>query len=196
MGADFITVVSGLPRSGTSMMMQMLIAGGMPAITDGLRSPDADNPRGYFELEAVKRLKTDSLWLAAARGHAVKVISMLLYELPPDHEYRVIFMRRDMDEIIASQNEMLKRRGTGGTGTSDAGMTRHLESHLSKVQTWLARRKNFRVLYCEHRDLLSAAMEQARRIEEFLGSRLDSAAMVEAIDHSLHRNRAQRAGGA
>jgi hypothetical protein len=190
MPADFITVVSGLPRSGTSMMMQMLVAGGMPAVSDGLRTADADNPRGYFELEAVKKLKTDSAWLAGARGHAVKVISMLLYELPADYEYRVVFMLRDMDEILASQREMLRRRGTAGADSGDAAMRQHLEAHLKKVQAWLAERKNFRVIYCEHRELLRASVEQARCVAEFLGSGLDERAMVQAIDRSLHRNRA------
>ncbi len=190
MSAEFITVVSGLPRSGTSMMMQMLVAGGMPAVTDGLRSADADNPRGYFELEAVKKLKTDSGWLARARGRAVKVISMLLYELPAEYEYRVIFMQRDMGEILASQNEMLKRRGTAGSDAGDEAMRRHLESHLAKVGAWLAGRRNFRVLHCRHRDLLCASMGEARRVGEFLGSGLDVQAMVRAIDPTLHRNRA------
>jgi hypothetical protein len=191
MAAEFITIVSGLPRSGTSMMMQMLVAGGMPAVSDGLRTADADNPRGYFELEAVKKLKTDSAWLAGARGHAVKVISMLLYELPADYEYRVIFMLRDMDEILASQREMLKRRGTAGTDSGDAAMRQHLEAHLKKVREWLAERKNFRVLYCEHRELLRTPLEQARRVAEFLGLDLDEQAMVQAIDPSLHRNRGE-----
>ena len=193
MAADFITVVSGLPRSGTSMMMQMLVAGGMPAVSDGLRTADADNPRGYLELEAVKKLKTDSAWLAGARGHAVKVISMLLYELPADYEYRVIFMHRDMDEILASQKEMLKRRGTAGADSgadADAAMRQHLGAHLKKVEAWLAERKNFHVLYCEHRELLRAPVEQARRVGEFLGPGLNEQAMVQAIDPSLHRNRA------
>jgi len=190
MPGEFVTVVSGLPRSGTSMMMQMLVAGGMPAVSDGLRAADADNPRGYFELEAVKKLKTGSAWLAEARGHVVKVISMLLYELPADYEYRVVFMVRNMDEILASQKEMLKRRGTAGADSGDAAMRLHLEAHLKKVQAWLAERKNFRVLYCEHRELLRAPVEQARRVAEFLGTGLDGPAMVQAIDPSLHRNRA------
>ena len=190
MAADFITVVSGLPRSGTSMMMQMLAAGGMPVVSDGLRAADADNPRGYFELEAVKKLKSDSAWIAGAQGHAVKVISMLLYDLPADYEYRVIFMLRDMDEILASQKEMLKRRGTAGADSGDAAMRQHLEAHLKKVQAWLAERKNFRVLYCEHRELFRAPVEQARSVAEFLGIGLDEQAMVKAIDPSLHRNRA------
>ena len=196
MAADFITVVSGLPRSGTSMMMQMLVAGGMPAVSDGLRTADADNPRGYFELEAAKKLKTDSAWLAGARGHAVKVISMLLYELPEDYEYRVIFMLRDMDEILASQKEMLKRRGTAGADSGDAAMRQHLEAHLKKVQAWLAARKNFRVHYCEHRELLRAPADQARRVAEFLGGVLNEQTMVQAVDPALHRNRAADPRGA
>ena len=187
---DFITVVSGLPRSGTSMMMQMLVAGGLPAVSDGVRTADADNPRGYFELEAVKKLKTDSAWVAGARGHAVKVISMLLCELPADYEYRVIFMLRDMDEILASQNEMLKRRGTAGDASGDAAMRRHFEAHLKKVRVWLAERKNFRVHFCEHRDLLRERASQAHRVADFLGGGLDESAMVRAIDPALHRNRA------
>ncbi len=187
---DFITVVSGLPRSGTSLMMQMLVAGGMPAVSDGLRTADADNPRGYFELEAVKKLKTDTTWVAGARGHAVKVISMLLCELPSDYEYRVIFMLRDMDEILASQNEMLKRRGTAGNATGDAAMRKHFEAHLKKVQAWLAERKNFRVHFCDYRKLLREPASQSHSIADFLGGCLDEPAMVLAIDPALHRNRA------
>ena len=190
MAADFITVVSGLPRSGTSMMMQMLAAGGMPVVSDGLRTADADNPRGYFELEAVKKLKADSTWVAGARGHAVKVISMLLSELPAEYEYRVIFMLRDMGEILASQNEMLKRRRTAGSATGDAAMRQHFEAHLKKVRAWLAGRKNFRVHFCEYRELLHAPVEQARSVAEFVGIALDEHAMVQVIDPALHRNRA------
>ena len=188
--ADFITVVSGLPRSGTSMMMQMLAAGGMPVVSDGLRTADADNPRGYFELEAVKKSKTDPTWVAGARGHAVKVISMLLCELPADYEYRVIFMLRDMGEILASQKEMLKRRGTLGADSGDAAMQRHFEAHLKKVRAWMAERKNFRVLYCEHGELLREPASHAHRVGDFLGGSVDEPAMVRAIDPALHRNRA------
>ncbi len=188
MSADFITVVSGLPRSGTSMMMQMLAAGGMPVISDGLRAPDADNPRGYFELEAVKKLKTESAWLAGARGHAVKIISMLLYDLPAAHEYRVVFMLRDMEEILASQEKMLKRRGTSDADSADAAMRWHFESHLKKVQAWLTEQKNFRVLYCHHRELLDASAKQIPRISKFLDVDLNEQAMGQAIEPLLHRN--------
>jgi len=126
----------------------------------------------------------------APGSSTVKVISMLLCELPGDYEYRVVFMLRDMGEILASQKEMLKRRGTAGADSGDAAMTQHFGAHLEKVRAWLAARKNFRVLYCEHRELLRAPAEQARRVEEFLGCSLDEQAMVQAIDPALHRNRA------
>src|SRR3569833_79554 len=110
----FITVVSGLPRSGTSMMMQMLAAGGMPMLTDGVRGPDPDNPRGYFAFGPVKRTPQDARWLAGAPGKAVKVVHSLLPALPGGYEYRVLFMLRDMHEVLASQDTMLRRLGRCG----------------------------------------------------------------------------------
>ena len=113
MGTDnkFITIVSGLPRSGTSMMMRMLEAGGMPVITDNLRTADDDNPRGYFEFEPAKKTKDDPSWLNAAEGKAVKMIYKLLYDLPDRLEYRVLIMRRNMQEVLTSQRKMLDRMG-------------------------------------------------------------------------------------
>jgi len=108
--SDPIYVVSGLPRSGTSLMMRMLDAGGVPAVTDRIRTADDDNPRGYFELEAVKRTKQDPSWLDDAPGKAVKVISQLLCELPPDRAYKVIVMRRKLGEVSAAQKTMLEGR--------------------------------------------------------------------------------------
>src|SRR5579872_1312474 len=108
---DFVTIVSGLPRSGTSMMLRMLAAGGLPILTDGVRTPDEDNPHGYLEWEGVKSLARDASWVASARGKGVKVIYYWLRDLPRDCRYRVIFMRRDLDEVLASQAAMLERRG-------------------------------------------------------------------------------------
>jgi hypothetical protein len=187
--ADFVTVVSGLPRSGTSLMMQMLQAGGMPVVADGVRAADTDNPRGYLELEAVKQLKSDASWLARARGHAVKVISMLLYELPDAYSYRVIFMEREMAEILASQREMLVRRGVSASAADDSQMRRHMEKHLEKVSAWLAGRPNFQVVRCVHGELLRNPAEQIRRITDFLQVALDETAMQRVIDPALHRNR-------
>jgi hypothetical protein len=110
--AERIVVVSGLPRSGTSMMMKMLEAGGIPVLTDYEREADEDNPKGYFEFERVKNLKDgDDAWLPQAKGKVVKVIAALLTDLPSSYEYEVIFMRRAMPEILASQRQMLIRRG-------------------------------------------------------------------------------------
>jgi len=189
MNTEYITVVSGLPRSGTSLLMQMLKAGGMPVFADGQRTADQDNPRGYFELEAVKKLKEDSSWLGRARGHAIKVISMLLYDLPPAHSYRLVFMLRQLDEVLASQQKMLQRRGTQGVGPDDGAMKRHFESHLQKTKAWLAGRGDFQVLYLDYGELLRAPAESVSRLAEFLDAGLDQEAMVRSIDRDLYRNR-------
>src|SRR5436190_8775031 len=106
-----IIVVSGLPRSGTSLMMQLLDAGGVEVVTDNLRSADADNPRGYYEFEKVKQVKRDASWLPGVRGKAVKMVSQLLLDLPPTERYRVVFMERDFEEMLDSQERMLRRLG-------------------------------------------------------------------------------------
>lgn len=190
MQAEFVTVVSGLPRSGTSLMMQMLKSGGVPVLSDGRRTADTDNPRGYFELEAVKKLKEDASWMGNASGHAVKAISMLLYDLPPGYAYRVVFMLRNLDEVLVSQREMLHRRGSPTSDADDGMMKRHFESHLEKIRAWLAAKPNFTVLFCEYRELLRDPDGQVRRLAEFLGGDLDQQAMVRSVDRGLYRNRA------
>lgn len=188
--SDFVTVVSGLPRSGTSLMMQMLHAGGLPAVSDGQRAADVDNPRGYFEVEAVKKLKEDASWVGDARGKVLKAISMLLFDLPKEHSYRVVFMLRHMDEILASQKEMLKRRGTlKEGGPTDDQMKDYFEKHLVKVKAWLAEQPNFKVLYCPYNEVLKDPTRYAGLLNEFLGGTLDESAMVQAVDLGLYRNR-------
>ena len=139
-----VIVVSGLPRSGTSMLMKMLEAGGVQVFTDGIRQADEDNPRGYFELEKVKNLQkqTDRSWLREARGKAVKVISQLLPELPPENTYKVLFINRNLHEVIASQNKMLLRRGEKVDPASDERMRGLFEKHLEKTKSWLTRTNN------------------------------------------------------
>ena len=185
-----ITVVSGLPRSGTSLMMQMLAAGGMPVLTDGVRFADDDNPRGYFEYEPVKRTKRDASWVPLAEGKAVKVIYALLRDLPPEHEYRVIMMRRDLGETLGSQREMLRRSGRAGAEISDDKLRELFARELEKTRDWLALQPHFKVLDAEHRDCLSAADVVAARVNEFLGGGLDEAAMALAVDSALYRQRA------
>lgn len=184
-----ITVVSGLPRSGTSMMMQMLQAGGVDVLTDGTRAADPDNPRGYYELERIKHLKADSSWLAEAEGRAIKVVSALLYDLPSRHEYRIVFMERDLPEVLASQEVMLRRRGVADAGPGDAAMARHFTSHLSSLKSWLAAQRNMAALYVHHRDVIGAPAPAIEAIERFLGRPLDRTAMQQVIDRGLHRQR-------
>ena len=185
-----ITIVSGLPRSGTSMMMQMLEAGGMAILTDGLREADADNPRGYYEFERLKQLpKGDHAWLEEAQGKAVKVIAALLEHLPPDHRYKVIFMRRRMEEVLTSQRRMLVRRGEDPDKTDDEELARLFEKHLRKVEAWLAAQPHVDVLDVDYNAVLADPAPHVRRINAFLGGFLDVAAMVAVVDARLYRNR-------
>ena len=187
-----IAVVSGLPRSGTSLMMKMLDAGGLPPLTDHIRSADEDNPRGYYEFERVKKLKDDRDWLPSAQGRAVKIISALLSQLPALYEYRVIFMRRAMPEILASQRQMLVRRGEPADQVSDADMAALFSRHLQQVESWLARQPNMRVLYVNYNELVTAPLAGAQRVSEFLGGRLDVTQMAGAVDPGLHRQRSSQ----
>ncbi len=184
-----ITIVSGLPRSGTSLMMQMLEAGGLPVLTDGVRKPDADNPRGYYELAKAKRLRTDSSWLQEAEGKVLKLIYLLLYELPPGRQYRVVFMEREIDEIIASQNAMLARLGKQGGSLSDADLKKTFLDHLMKVKAWLAGRPGFSVLYVSYNQVVSARESVIDSLRAFLGGDLDAARMAAAIAPGLYRQR-------
>ncbi len=187
-----IIIVSGLPRSGTSMLMRMLAAGGIELVVDGLRTADTDNPKGYYELERVKELdkKTDTSWLADTRGKGLKVISFLLQHLPPTYDYKVIFLRRSLPEVLASQQKMLDRRGEPPGETSDADMADLFTAHLTKVETQLASRANCEVLYVEHRRAVSEPAVVAGQIGQFLGGGLDVEAMAAAVDTALYRNRA------
>ena len=187
---ETIVVVSGLPRSGTSMMMQMLEAGGLPVLTDGLRTADEDNLKGYFEFEKVKALKSDRSWLPEARGKAVKIISELLKYLPDAFEYRIIFVRRALEEVLASQDRMLVRRGvqTGG-GAENAEIARVFRRHLQGTEAWLSGRPGFRTLYAEHRRILADPAREAARVNAFLGNRLDEGAMAASIDPTLYHQR-------
>jgi hypothetical protein len=187
-----VIVVSGLPRSGTSLLMHMLSAGGVPLVVDGVRAPDEDNPKGYYELTRVKALDAlgDKGWLREARGKAIKIISFFLHHLPDGYRYKIIFMKRRLPEVLASQKKMLERRGEEAGDVSDEDMAGIFEAHLAKVQKLLARRDNCDVLYVEHRQAIDAPARVADAINDFLGGQLDTAAMTSAVDKQLHRNRA------
>ena len=187
--ADAITVVSGLPRSGTSMLMKMLAAGGLEPLTDGLRSADADNPGGYYEFEKVKQLDNEAGWLAAAMGKTVKVISQLLDKLPVDKQYKIVFALRDMDEILASQRAMLKRRGRADDGVPDAEIAAVFNRHLQEVREWLAGQGHMEVLYVDYAAILQAPLVESQRIVDFLALPLDVPQMAGVVDESLYRQR-------
>ena len=184
-----ITIASGLPRSGTSLMMQMLVAGGMTPLADGERQADADNPRGYLEWERIKQLPNDPNCIAEGEGKVVKVISRLLLSLPTGHEYRVIFMQRPLPEVLASQDQMLRRRGTDKQGTSPAAIAAAFEKHLKEVYAWLDSRSNVRVFRVPYHEVLRHPAEISRKLSDFLGIPLDVEAMAQQVDSSLYRNR-------
>jgi hypothetical protein len=184
-----IILVSGLPRSGTSMVMQMLEAGGVEILSDGERGADDDNPRGYYELEAVKATKSDPSWLQRAPGKAVKLISQLLYDLPEGTSCKVIFLRREMGEILASQRKMLRRRNGGESETDDAEMARIFETHLKDVLAWAARRDGLELLEVWHGHVLRDPGQVAEEVERFLRRDLNVEAMASVVDGGLHRHR-------
>jgi hypothetical protein len=187
-----IVVVSGLPRSGTSMAMKMLQAGGLELVTDEERVADEDNPKGYFEDERVKDLAEmeDKGWLRSARGRVIKVVSSLLQHLPAENSYKVVFMRRNLHEVLASQAKMLDRRGES-SDTADDAMLKMYGEHLEKVGFQLRFRRNFETLYVAYREVLENPVDEARKINAFFGGRLDERAMAEVVDPNLYRNRAE-----
>lgn len=189
-----IIIVSGLPRSGTSLMMAMLEAGGISILTDHVRTADVDNPRGYYEFERVKKLdKGDTGWMASAPGHAVKVISALLSYLPDDYTYRVIFMRREFTEILASQKKMLTHRDETQGELSDAEMVEIFATHVERILQWLHAQPNITVLEVDYNQLLADPARHTPQIAQFLApdrtEPLHVAAMQEVVDGSLYRNR-------
>ncbi len=184
-----ITVVSGLPRSGTSMMMRMLEAGGLPALADGRRAADQDNPRGYYEYEAVKRLEADASWVDQARGKALKVISVLLRHLPAGYRYKVVFMQRDLREVLASQGAMLARRGKPADPSGEVRMGELFDKHLAEAERTLASRSDIDVLYVRYDAVLREPLRVSRDVDRFLGGQLDVQRMATVVDSELYRQR-------
>jgi hypothetical protein len=183
-----VVIVSGLPRSGTSMMMQMLAAGVMPVLTDGTRAADEDNPRGYFELEKVRRLREDAGWLDGARGHTVKIVSHLLSALPPDRTYRILFMERPMGEILKSQTAMLERTDPDGRRTPHHRMATVYRDQLAGIRrVLLAHEERISILGVPYHAVLEDPGAAAARVNGFLGGTLDERAMAAAVDPALRR---------
>jgi hypothetical protein len=186
---DLVVVVSGLPRSGTSMMMRMLVAGGLSAQSDARRAADADNPLGYFEDERVKDLARDAAWISEARGKAVKVVSALLKHLPPGERYRIVFMRREIGEVLASQRQMLVRLGKTADPAGDERLRELFARHLETVTAELACRAHTDVLYVDYARTVAEPAVEAARVNVFLGGGLDERAMAAAVDPSLYRQK-------
>lgn len=185
-----VVIVSGLPRSGTSMLMGMLEAGGANVLSDQIRQADEDNPRGYFEYERVKNLAEDEdkSWVQDGRGKTLKVISHLLKDLPEDNFYLVLFARRDLEEVVASQNLMLKRQAKANP-VDDAKAVDLYRKHLVNVRFLARRQANFRMLEVVYREIIDEPALCAGRINQFLGGNLDPEAMAAIVDHRLYRNR-------
>jgi hypothetical protein len=184
-----VIIVSGLPRSGTSMMMRMLEAGGLQVLTDEIRAADEDNPEGYYEFEAVKQIEHDQTWLPEARGKAVKMVAALLKHLPPNYAYQVIFMQRRMEEILASQRRMLVRRGEPTDTVSDERLAVLFQRHLQQVEAWISEQPNIDALYVEYNRVLQDPIEHAQQINRFLGGALDAEQMARVVDPTLYRQR-------
>ena len=184
-----ITIVSGLPRSGTSLMMQMLEAGGMEVLTDRIRKADSDNPRGYYEFEKVKDLDKDSSWLNLSSGKVVKIVSVLLYDLPRDRNYNIIFMNRNLQEVLASQRKMLHNLQHDEENQTDEQMANQYKSHLQKLIAWLDQQNNMNVLYVSYNEIIKNPGKNANEIKSFLAKDLDISAMNRVVDRSLYRQR-------
>jgi len=187
---DSIVIVSGLPRSGTSMMMKMLEAGGLEILTDHLREADANNPKGYYEFERVKQMKDgDFAWLPEAVGKVVKIVTGLIMYLPSSYKYKIIFMKRDLEEVLSSQKKMLGRLGKEDDNIPDDKMGKVYEEHLKQVKGWLVRQPNIEMLYVNYNTMIADPMESLQKVNEFLGVGMDVSVMAAVVDKELYRER-------
>ncbi len=185
-----IYIVSGLPRSGTSLMMQMLQAGGIDVLTDEERKADTDNPGGYLELESVKRLYEDTSWLSNAQGNAVKIISYLLKYLPADYEYKIVFMLRNVEEILKSQDQMLMNRGE--QKETEGSLRYEFNRHLIKIRLWMGRQSNMKVYYCDYNQLIQKPGPQVKALARFLDIGADITTMRSCVKPELYRQRNEK----
>jgi hypothetical protein len=187
---DYTVVVSGLPRSGTSMMMKMLEAGGQMILSDNIRQADANNPNGYYEFERVKKLKEgDFAWIPESKGKVVKIVTGLIMQLPSDHKYKVIFMQREMGEVLSSQKKMLGRLGKENDKVADEKMAKIYQEHLKQVNAWIARQPNIEVLYVNYNTMVGDPCDSLQKVNEFLGGEMDVNIMAGVINKELYRER-------
>ena len=189
MDNDTVTVVSGLPRSGTSMLMKMLEEGGLEALTDNKRTADIDNPKGYYEFERVLKMPTDVGWLPEAKGKVVKVLAELTKHLPAGYDYKIIFITRNMSEMLASQKKMLVRRGMDPDAIPDSEMKALFERSVRYLKKWMESQENIDVLYVNYNEILETPEENINRIHAFMEGRIDKDKMSAVVDARLYRNR-------
>lgn len=187
---DFVSIVSGLPRSGTSMMMRVLEAGGIPPLVDHERKPNPDNPLGYYEYEPVKQLAEDSSWVPGARGKAVKVIYKLVYDLPAAVPYRIVFMQRDLEEVLRSQETMMRRDGLDPDAIGRDVLLQLFQTEVIAFRRWAEVQRNMRIFYADYRRVVEEPLQIMPEIAAFLDADLDIRAMAQVVDPDLYRNRA------
>jgi hypothetical protein len=171
------------------MMMSMLESGGIPVLTDNIRKADEDNLKGYFEYEQVKQIEEDQSWVPMAEGKAVKLISALIKHLPPEYHYKIIFMRRRIEEILASQKRMLERRGELTDTVPDDLMAQLFENHIQEVLTWMNSQPNIDYIEFNYNDALQNPEKNIKRVVDFLDCELDEAKMLKVIEPRLYRQR-------
>lgn len=174
------------------MMMSMLAGGGMEIVSDQKREPDPDNPEGYYEDQRVKRLKQNTAWLETCKGKAIKIVSPLLKSVPDNLQCKIIFMQRDLAEILASQKKMLARRGQPEGALSDEQMAEKFQLHLQKMDNWLSLRKNWDVIEIRYREVIENPYGEVRRVNSFLGNRFDIEKMALKVNKRLYRHQATR----
>ena len=186
---SYVTIVSGLPRSGTSMMMRMLSEGGIPPLIDNIRKADQDNPEGYYEFEPVKQTKKDASWLNQAPGKVVKMVYRLLYDLPPGYEYRVVFMRRKLEEVIKSQEVMLERKGKPGGDMSDERLIGMFRDEIARCDEWVKQQPHFFMLSVDYNEMVKNPEPLVDQLNAFLGGSLNRAKMLAVVNPQLYRQR-------
>lgn len=188
-----IIIVSGLPRSGTSMMMQMLEAAGLEILTDGKREADTSNPKGYYEYDPVKKLAFNNSWMSEAEGKVLKVVSPLLPSLPLKHTYKIIHLSREISEILVSQQIMLGKTREQAIMNYPFKMAENFNNQLRKVKKWAGNQPNLEWLEVNHFDVINEPEAMARKIAQFLNRDLDFEKMGKVVDKKLHRNKTESA---
>lgn len=183
-----VVVVSGLPRSGTSLMMQMLDKGGIDALVDGKREADDSNPKGYYEYEPVMALHRDNSWMEKAQNKSIKIVAPLLKHINPEFRYKVIFMKRNLSEVVKSQQKMIGK----STDILPVSLFNSYQEQLNHIEVWKEREPGVELIYVDYKEVLNNHEEISKKIEAFIGQELDKDGMAQCIDKSLYRNRAKK----